>query len=104
MSTHPEVLPGKSHRQRKLVGYSSWGHKESDMTENTHIKRTCTVKPLGLYTNQQRNHKEGAKHLTAGAWPIEDCKEVGISSTQNTREMRYVCRLTTYQWWQFSPE
>ena len=27
------VLSGKSHRQRKLVGYSPWGGKESDMTE-----------------------------------------------------------------------
>ena len=26
-------LPGKSHGQRSLVGYSSWGHKESDTTE-----------------------------------------------------------------------
>ena len=28
----PVVLPGKSHRQRSLVGYSSWDCKESDMT------------------------------------------------------------------------
>ena len=27
------LLPGKSHGQRSLVGYSPWGHKESDMTE-----------------------------------------------------------------------
>ena len=26
-------LPGKSHGQRSLVGYSPWGRKESDMTE-----------------------------------------------------------------------
>ena len=26
-------LPGKSHGQRNLVGYSPWDHKESDMTE-----------------------------------------------------------------------
>ena len=26
------VLPGESHGQRRLVGYSSYGHKESDMT------------------------------------------------------------------------
>ena len=26
-------LPGKSHGQRSLVGYSPWGHKESDMTK-----------------------------------------------------------------------
>ena len=30
----PVFLPGKSHGQRSLVGYSPWGHKESDMTEH----------------------------------------------------------------------
>ena len=29
----PEFLPGKSHRQRSLAGYSPWGHKGSDTTE-----------------------------------------------------------------------
>ena len=29
----PVLLPGKSHGQRRLVGYSPWGCKESDMTE-----------------------------------------------------------------------
>ena len=27
------LLPGESHGQRSLVGYSSWGRKDSDMTE-----------------------------------------------------------------------
>ena len=26
-------LPGESHGQRSLEGYSSWGHRESDTTE-----------------------------------------------------------------------
>ena len=26
-------LPGESYIQRSLVGYNSWGHKESDTTE-----------------------------------------------------------------------
>ena len=26
-------LPGEFHGRRSLVGYSPWGHKESDMTE-----------------------------------------------------------------------
>lgn len=26
-------LPGEIHEQRRLAGYSPWGHKESDMTE-----------------------------------------------------------------------
>ena len=29
----PVFLPGDVHGQRSLVGYSSWGHKELDMTE-----------------------------------------------------------------------
>ena len=29
----PVFLPGDSHGQRSLVGYSPWGHKELDMTE-----------------------------------------------------------------------
>ena len=29
----PVFLPGESHRQRSLVGYSAWGLEESDTTE-----------------------------------------------------------------------
>ena len=31
----PVFLPGKSHGQRSMEGYSPWGHKESDVTEAT---------------------------------------------------------------------
>ena len=33
----PAFLPGKSHGERSLVGYSPWGRKESDMTERLHF-------------------------------------------------------------------
>ena len=33
MGTMPVFLPGKSHVQRSLVGYSPWGGKELDTTE-----------------------------------------------------------------------
>ena len=29
----PVFLPGESHGQRGLKGYSPWGHKEKDMTQ-----------------------------------------------------------------------
>ena len=32
MTHHSSILPGKSHGQRSLTGYSLWGHKESDTT------------------------------------------------------------------------
>ena len=34
----PVFLPGKSHGQRSMVGYSLWDHKESDMTECAYTK------------------------------------------------------------------
>ena len=37
----PVVLPGKSHGQRNLAGYSPWGLKELDVTE-----RLSTHAPL----------------------------------------------------------
>ena len=33
----PVLLPGKSHGQGSLVGYSPWGHLESDTTEQLHF-------------------------------------------------------------------
>ena len=33
MATHFSILAWKSHGQRSLEGYSSWGCKELDMTE-----------------------------------------------------------------------
>ena len=43
----PVFLSGESHGQRNLVGYSPWGHKESDMTERlstrTQYKEYLTI-------------------------------------------------------------
>ena len=33
----PALLPGKFCELRSLVGYSSWGHKESDMSKQLHF-------------------------------------------------------------------
>ena len=33
----PVLLPGESHRGRSLVGYSPWGHKDSDTTSSHSI-------------------------------------------------------------------
>ena len=47
----PIFLPGKFHGQRILVGYSSWGHKESDMTEQL---STQTYHLPGTVGSQER--------------------------------------------------
>ena len=45
MANTPVFLPGESRGQRSLAGYSQWGHKESDLTEqlSTHAHQViCT--------------------------------------------------------------
>ena len=46
----PVFLPGESHGQRSLAGYSPWGHKESDTAEQvsvrTHTHTTSLQSPL----------------------------------------------------------
>ena len=37
----PQLLPGKSHGQRSLEGYSPWGHKELETTEHVCMHTQC---------------------------------------------------------------
>ena len=43
MATTPILLPGEPHGGRSLVGYSPWGRKESDMTEQLHSLTHSTM-------------------------------------------------------------
>ena len=40
---NPVFLPGESHGQRSLAGYSPWGHRESDIIEATYHACTCVL-------------------------------------------------------------
>ena len=50
----PVFLPGKFHGQRSLVGYSLWGHKESDPIE--HIQQSLG-KLLILFMLEDKDFK-----------------------------------------------
>ena len=39
----PLFLPGEFHGQRSLEGYSPWGCKESDMTDQLTLGSTCRL-------------------------------------------------------------
>ena len=47
----PVLLPGKFHGRRSMVGYSPWGCKESDTTEQVHVMAT-EKKPSGFYVER----------------------------------------------------
>ena len=64
MTTHTVFLSGKSHQQRRLVGYSPRGLKESDITEHPHTPiyyrgsgvaaQRCVPSPAKLVTPSKR--------------------------------------------------
>ena len=46
MASHSVFLPGESHGQRSLVGYSPWDRKDSDRTESltyTHVYKSFSI-------------------------------------------------------------
>ena len=54
----PVFLPGKFHGKKSLVGYSLWGHNESDMTEHTHTHtHTYLLSDYGVPSSTR--HHEG---------------------------------------------
>ena len=62
MATLSSVLPGKLHGQRNLTGYSLWGCKESDMTEQLSMHACCmaymnTAKKVNLQKSHQKEKK-----------------------------------------------
>ena len=87
----PVFLPGEFHRQRNLVDYSQWGHKESDTTEQlklfhvTHTFRSIHAVANGrisssLWLNSSLLHKNKLQHLypltrqlTLRLFPCLDC-------------------------------
>ena len=44
----PVLLPGKPHGWRSLVGYSPWGHKESDTTERLHHHHQSLLRLMSI--------------------------------------------------------
>ena len=86
------ILPGKSHAERSLMGYSPWGHKESDMTEHSvHMNPTSNSHVPAQDTFSQSNtknanttvylhlylEKEMATHSSILAWKIPWMEELG---------------------------
>ena len=64
----PVLLPGKSHGQRSLVGYSPWGREESDMTERPHFRCDGKCFPSG-------SPEAKSPHLSVCSFPWCKCSQ-----------------------------
>ena len=60
----PVVLPGESHGQRGLVGYSPWGRKESDTTEWLAHTHTCCKHRTGHFKFFKKSNLSARHGLT----------------------------------------
>ena len=59
----PVFLPGEFHGQSSLVGYSPWGHKDSDTTEATYRMCIHEEQRVPWHSNKEAKNKYGAKSL-----------------------------------------
>ena len=64
----PVFLPGESHGQRSLVGYSPWGHRESDdwVHACTHTSAKCLRQRRRSHTAVHDTRSEST--VLSGAW------------------------------------
>ena len=101
-------LPGESHGQRSLVGYSPWGHKESDTTERLSRHNTvfrgpfsagdtwvllkegrgrpkCSCLPRGVHTEGAIDAKALEREF---AWPCSGATEgASVAGAQRRERM-----------------
>ena len=70
----PVLTPGKSHGQRRLVGYSPWGHWELDTTERLHFHAL---------------EQEMATHSSVLAWRIPGTGEPGGLPSMGSHRVRH---------------
>ena len=80
----PVFLPGESHIQRRLVGYSPWGCKELDTTERLSI--------------QVKQITSGKFHITQGSQPGPLWRPRGVGWSGDGREVQEggdICILMT---------
>ena len=92
----PVFLPGKSHGQRRQVGYSPWGCKKSGMTEDTDTTHTHTHADLSQ--GQAANHScNGVGPLSVQAESVHFvlnsifCKEQCFSAKKKTKQINKDC-------------
>ena len=94
----PVFLPGKFHGHKSLVGYSPWGHKESEMTKHyQHVQ----IKSAGIFTNITSTRLDS--HYPAA--PCGSCwlflwSPCGPGTRSEWREWpRCRCRWMWVGWW-----
>ena len=88
-----QYLPGKSHGQRSMAGYSPWGYKELDMTEQlTHTLGSAHIHTWEEIPQMCEYKKEGIR-LPASVFLGFSCGSAGKESACNAGDLGSVPEL-----------
>ena len=93
MATHSRFLPGTFHGQRSTVGYSPWGHKESDTTEHKHThthreNRLKGVKKRCLRLLDWFSSVQSLSHVCLLAIPWTATRQASLSITNSQSPLK----------------
>ena len=83
MAPTPVFLPGESQGWRSLVGYSPWGRKDSDMTEQLYLLHFICL------TLEYIREKAMAPHSSTRAWKIPWMEEPGGLQSVGSLRVRH---------------
>ena len=98
MASYASILAWKIPRQRSLVGYSSWGHKESNTTEATaRTHSRLTVRPHGLQPARLlcppdfpgKNTRAGCQFLLQGTFTTQESNPHLLHKQVDSLLLRY---------------
>ena len=96
MAIHSSILPGESHGQRSLVGYSPWGHKESDTTERLTHTHPIYITYILIYGNRKILHFtiictwRGMIHFSSVNWDFLEHDTLHHFHRQRFRERNFI--------------
>ena len=99
MTTHSTFLPEKPHGQRSLVGYSPWGHRESDTTEppSVYASPNSSLHTTGANLMGALEHKWGTIMFCARwKWGLYPCSKQSLEVGQLRRMCLWLSKGDTY--------
>ena len=101
----PVLLPRESHRQRSLVGYSPWGHKELDVTKRLTNQLIICLRPVLPSVSSLKGRKKVSSCLlmNLGSFPRGSDSKESASQCRKLGFDPWVRKIPWRREWQPTP-
>ena len=95
MATTPVVLPGKSHGQKSMAGYSTWGLKVSDTTESlshTTLNNDLLISSVFQYSFKNIVNRMPVSPVSTGNTIVNAIKPLPVKTYLTTSILKFNLR------------